>query len=171
MSNPRDSRRSYPTGESCGWRLSREEARHLPVGVRSVWAREVARGDSLREAVAGAARGPLADAPCARTHPPRRCGACRRPRARSWCAPAIGAEARARFTPSARCTWCTGRIRAAAAGWRTMPEVVLHSLDDFVRGIAEQPRVMLFKHSPICPISAAALVEWEAFRSALPAAR
>ncbi len=51
-----------------------------------------------------------------------------------------------------------------------MTETVLHTLDDFTRGIAEQPRVMLFKHSPICPISAAALVEWKAFRKTVPAA-
>lgn len=48
-----------------------------------------------------------------------------------------------------------------------MPEQILHSLDDFERQLA-QPRVLLFKHSPACPISAAALDEYQAFCRAHP---
>ena len=51
-----------------------------------------------------------------------------------------------------------------------MPETVLHSLADFAAAIGEERRVLLFKHSPICPISAGALAEWKAFLSAAPAA-
>ena len=49
-----------------------------------------------------------------------------------------------------------------------MPTTALHSLDDFGAGIAAHPRVLLFKHSPACPISAAARGEWEAFLRAEP---
>jgi bacillithiol system protein YtxJ len=47
---------------------------------------------------------------------------------------------------------------------------ILHSLDDFRAGIAAAGRVVLFKHSPVCPISAAAQQEWQAFCAAEPAA-
>ncbi len=48
-----------------------------------------------------------------------------------------------------------------------MPEMVLHSLDDFARAL-QQPRVLLFKHSPACPVSAAAREEYDAWRAELP---
>ena len=51
-----------------------------------------------------------------------------------------------------------------------MSETVLHSLDDYERGIAAAPRVLLFKHSPLCPISADARVEYEEFAAAHPEA-
>ena len=43
----------------------------------------------------------------------------------------------------------------------------LHDLDAFARALLA-PRVLLFKHSPVCPISAAALDEFRAFRAAHP---
>ena len=46
-----------------------------------------------------------------------------------------------------------------------MPEQVLHSLDDYARAL-RQPRVLLFKHSPACPISAAARAQYDAWRAA-----
>lgn len=46
-------------------------------------------------------------------------------------------------------------------------ETVLHSLDDYEAAI-RQPRVLLFKHSPTCPISAFAREEYEAFCRAMP---
>ena len=49
-----------------------------------------------------------------------------------------------------------------------MSQTVLHSLDDFVRGLAAHGRVLLFKHSPICPVSHAAHEQWERFRRAHP---
>ncbi len=48
-----------------------------------------------------------------------------------------------------------------------MPEQVLHSLDDYER-VLRSPRVLLFKHSPVCPISAAAREEYDAWRTELP---
>src|SRR2546430_17290874 len=45
-----------------------------------------------------------------------------------------------------------------------MPEHVLHSLADWERAL-QSPRVLLFKHSPQCPISAEARAEYEAFRA------
>lgn len=48
-----------------------------------------------------------------------------------------------------------------------MPEQVLHDLDAFARAL-QQPRVLLFKHSPACEISAEARAEYEAFRRELP---
>lgn len=48
-----------------------------------------------------------------------------------------------------------------------MPEMVLHSLADYERMLI-QVRVLLFKHSPTCPISAAAREEYEAFCADLP---
>ena len=41
-----------------------------------------------------------------------------------------------------------------------MPEHVLHSLADYER-VLQSPRVLLFKHSPVCPISAAARSEYD----------
>jgi bacillithiol system protein YtxJ len=45
-----------------------------------------------------------------------------------------------------------------------MPELILHSLADWERTL-QSPRVLLFKHSPQCPISAEARAEYEAFRA------
>ena len=44
----------------------------------------------------------------------------------------------------------------------------LHSLPAFRAAIARHPLVMLFKHSPVCPISAAAQREWREFVQAHP---
>jgi bacillithiol system protein YtxJ len=48
-----------------------------------------------------------------------------------------------------------------------MPEQVLRSLDDYER-LLRLPRVLLFKHSPVCPISTAAREQYEAWRAELP---
>jgi bacillithiol system protein YtxJ len=40
---------------------------------------------------------------------------------------------------------------------------ILHDLDTFDESLRSLPRVMLFKHSPICPISADAKSEFDAF--------
>lgn len=48
-----------------------------------------------------------------------------------------------------------------------MTEQVLHSLADYERAL-QQPRVLLFKHSPACPVSAAAREEYDAFCAAAP---
>ena len=48
-----------------------------------------------------------------------------------------------------------------------MPERVLHALDDFAQALQAR-RILLFKHSPICPVSAAARDEYDAFRQDLP---
>jgi len=44
-----------------------------------------------------------------------------------------------------------------------MSEQVLRDLEAFDAALT-QPRVLLFKHSPICPISATARAEYELFR-------
>jgi bacillithiol system protein YtxJ len=49
-----------------------------------------------------------------------------------------------------------------------MPEIVLRSLADYDQ-MLQLPRVLLFKHSPACPVSAAAREEYEAFRIRFPA--
>lgn len=48
-----------------------------------------------------------------------------------------------------------------------MPETILHDLAAFQRAL-QQPRVLLFKHSPVCPVSAAAREHYETFRRELP---
>lgn len=48
-----------------------------------------------------------------------------------------------------------------------MTEQVLHSIDDYTRAL-QAPRVLLFKHSSRCPVSAAAREEYEAFRGDSP---
>jgi bacillithiol system protein YtxJ len=45
----------------------------------------------------------------------------------------------------------------------TMTEHVLHALDHFSAAIAQNVRVLLFKHSPACPISHAAREEYDSF--------
>ena len=47
------------------------------------------------------------------------------------------------------------------------PEV-LHDLESWQSALARHAAVMLFKHSPICPVSDAALSEWQAFLAAHP---
>jgi bacillithiol system protein YtxJ len=49
-----------------------------------------------------------------------------------------------------------------------MSQVELHTLDAYREGLADHPRVLLFKHSPICPVSDAAHAEWQQFRSEHP---
>lgn len=48
-----------------------------------------------------------------------------------------------------------------------MNEEHVHDLIAFER-LLREPRILLFKHSPICPISAGAHAEYEAFRAARP---
>ena len=48
-----------------------------------------------------------------------------------------------------------------------MPETRLHDLATFDRAL-QGPRVLLFKHSPACPISAEAEAHYEAFCRELP---
>jgi bacillithiol system protein YtxJ len=45
----------------------------------------------------------------------------------------------------------------------------LHSLDAYEAALRTHARVLLFKHSPVCPISAAARAEYERFLAAHPA--
>ncbi len=49
-----------------------------------------------------------------------------------------------------------------------MPTTSLHDLPAFRAALAKHPALMLFKHSPICPVSARALREWQAFTAAHP---
>lgn len=51
-----------------------------------------------------------------------------------------------------------------------MPETVLRDLAAFEQ-LLQQPRVLVFSHSPACPISAAAQDQYEAFRRTWPDAR
>jgi bacillithiol system protein YtxJ len=44
----------------------------------------------------------------------------------------------------------------------------LHDLGAFRAALGRHPAVMLFKHSPICPVSARAHAEWEDFLAAGP---
>lgn len=46
-------------------------------------------------------------------------------------------------------------------------QIVLRTLDDY-QDMLLRPRVLLFKHSPICPISTAARAAFELFRAAHP---
>ena len=45
-----------------------------------------------------------------------------------------------------------------------MSEQTVRTLPEFEAAIAAWPRILLFKHSPVCPISAAARAEYEVFR-------
>lgn len=49
-----------------------------------------------------------------------------------------------------------------------MTETILTDLDAFDRALAANVRVLLFKHSPACPISAAARTGYAAFCAAHP---
>ena len=44
-----------------------------------------------------------------------------------------------------------------------MSELTLTSLDGWRDAIASHPRLLLFKHSPICPVSLAAREQWSRF--------
>lgn len=55
----------------------------------------------------------------------------------------------------------------AASALQPMPETRLHDLATFDRAL-QQPRVLLFKHSPVCPISADAHDQYAAFCRELP---
>lgn len=50
-----------------------------------------------------------------------------------------------------------------------MPETVLTSLEQARLELAAVSRVLLFKHSPICPVSLAAREQYERFRAGQPA--
>jgi len=49
-----------------------------------------------------------------------------------------------------------------------MSTEALHDLPQWRAAIARHPVALLFKHSPICPISARALTQWERFVSSHP---
>jgi len=49
-----------------------------------------------------------------------------------------------------------------------MPEHVLRDLAAFDRAVQQHPRVLLFKHSPVCPVSAAAREQYEQWKADLP---
>ncbi|HLU38372.1 MAG TPA: bacillithiol system redox-active protein YtxJ [Planctomycetota bacterium] len=49
-----------------------------------------------------------------------------------------------------------------------MPETALHDLDAYEAALAAHPLVLLFKHSPVCPISAAAHRAYAAWRARTP---
>ncbi len=51
-----------------------------------------------------------------------------------------------------------------------MSVIRLSSLDEVAGALAAHPRLLVFKHSPICPVSARALMEWERFVMAHPEA-
>ena len=42
-----------------------------------------------------------------------------------------------------------------------MPQIQLDSLTTFENALASHARIVLFKHSPICPTSSRALAEWD----------
>jgi bacillithiol system protein YtxJ len=56
------------------------------------------------------------------------------------------------------CFWDTGLMTTES----------LHSLESWRAAITREPRLMLFKHSPICPVSARALREWRTFVASHP---
>ena len=49
-----------------------------------------------------------------------------------------------------------------------MNQTELHDLESWRAALAEHPRILLFKHSPICPVSTAAHSEWERFGKSHP---
>jgi bacillithiol system protein YtxJ len=51
-----------------------------------------------------------------------------------------------------------------------MPEHVLHDLEEFDAALQQHTRVLLFKHSPVCPISARALGEYKRWKAEVTAA-
>jgi bacillithiol system protein YtxJ len=51
-----------------------------------------------------------------------------------------------------------------------MPELALHDLAAFDAALRQHVRVLLFKHSPVCPVSAAARAQYEQWRCEVPEA-
>ncbi len=49
-----------------------------------------------------------------------------------------------------------------------MSTEMIHDLDAFQSALEQHPRVLLFKHSPICPVSSHAKREWDAFLGSHP---
>lgn len=49
-----------------------------------------------------------------------------------------------------------------------MTQTALHDLESWRAALQAHPRILLFKHSPICPVSTAAHAEWERFRAGKP---
>jgi len=49
-----------------------------------------------------------------------------------------------------------------------MPQTILHSMDGFSEGLAAAESVLLFKHSPVCPVSHAAHEQWQRFQREHP---
>jgi bacillithiol system protein YtxJ len=49
-----------------------------------------------------------------------------------------------------------------------MSNETIHDLEAFHDALARRPKAILFKHSPICPISSRALAEWERFLEGHP---
>lgn len=49
-----------------------------------------------------------------------------------------------------------------------MAQESLHDLSEFHSALTRHERVMLFKHSPICPVSHGAHEEWDAFAADRP---
>jgi len=49
-----------------------------------------------------------------------------------------------------------------------MTQIALHDLESWRDALSTHPRILLFKHSPICPVSTAAHSEWERFRAGRP---
>jgi bacillithiol system protein YtxJ len=49
-----------------------------------------------------------------------------------------------------------------------MPEHALHDLEAFDAALRRHPRALLFKHSPICPVSARAQSEYERWKAEQP---
>ncbi len=49
-----------------------------------------------------------------------------------------------------------------------MKDTILHDLATFELALQQQPRVLLFKHSPTCAISASARAEFDVFRRQVP---
>jgi bacillithiol system protein YtxJ len=49
-----------------------------------------------------------------------------------------------------------------------MPEHVLHDLEAFDAALRQHPRLLVFKHSPVCPISGRARGEYEQWKAEAP---
>jgi bacillithiol system protein YtxJ len=49
-----------------------------------------------------------------------------------------------------------------------MSETRVHELESWRAAVHTHQRILLFKHSPICPTSATAYAAWSAFRAAHP---
>jgi len=49
-----------------------------------------------------------------------------------------------------------------------MSQTSLHSLESFQENLLAHPRLLLFKHSPVCPVSDEAHGQWQTFRADHP---